>query len=266
MKTKLIFFDIDQTLHRKQTGYMPESAKTAIKRLREKKILTAIASGRSPAMYPSYLISMIKSGDFSATAAINGQYNCEFCGNSVKEISYYPLAADLIAKIRQYFQAREIPIAQVSNGEILSLNPEHSRIIEAMQGIGLPKLLEKESDLPFYQLLIYAEDAEIKQAEADLLFPNGYEIMRWHKYCVDFLHRNGAKSRGVLDICNYYGIAPDETMAFGDGHNDLEMIQTAGIGVAMQDGKAEILAAADYITGTVEEDGIYNALQYFGLL
>ena len=266
MKAKLIFFDIDQTLHRKQTGYMPESAKIAIKRLREKKILTAIASGRSPAMYPSYLISMIRDGDFSATAAINGQYNCEFERNSVKEISAYSIPQSLIGKITQYFQAREIPIAQVSNEKILSFEPAHSRIIEAMQGIGLPKLLAEKTEIPFYQLLIYAEEAEIKQAEMDLLFPDDYETMRWHKYCVDFLHRNGAKSRGVLDICNYYGIAPDETMAFGDGHNDLEMIKTAGIGVAMKDGKEEILAAADYITGTVEEDGIYNTLKYFGLL
>ena len=53
-------------------------------------------------------------------------------------------------------------------------------------------------------------------------------------------------------------------MAFGDGINDLEMLQAAGIGVAMGQGRDEIKAIADYVSDSVEKDGIVSALKAFG--
>ena len=55
-------------------------------------------------------------------------------------------------------------------------------------------------------------------------------------------------------------------MAFGDGINDLEMLQAAGVGVAMGQGREEIKAIADYVTDSVDRDGIVTALQAFGQL
>ena len=55
-------------------------------------------------------------------------------------------------------------------------------------------------------------------------------------------------------------------MAFGDGLNDVEMFKTVGYGVAMGDAVPELRALAQYQTGTVEEDGIYNALQHLGII
>ena len=55
-------------------------------------------------------------------------------------------------------------------------------------------------------------------------------------------------------------------MAFGDGENDLSMLVHAGIGVAMGTASGEVKAQADYVTGTVDKDGIVAALQHFGLV
>ena len=63
-----------------------------------------------------------------------------------------------------------------------------------------------------------------------------------------------------------YGLAADEVMAFGDGENDLSMIELAGTGVAMGNGEACVKAAADYVTADVHEDGVSRALRHFGLL
>ena len=57
-----------------------------------------------------------------------------------------------------------------------------------------------------------------------------------------------------------------QSMAFGDGENDLSMLVHAGIGVAMGTASGEVKAQADYVTGTVDEDGIVAALQHFGLI
>ena len=54
-------------------------------------------------------------------------------------------------------------------------------------------------------------------------------------------------------------------MAIGDGMNDLTMVQTAGIGVAMANAADEVLAAADYVTLSNDSDGVAAALRHFGI-
>ena len=55
-------------------------------------------------------------------------------------------------------------------------------------------------------------------------------------------------------------------MAFGDGGNDIPIIEYAGIGVAMGNATPDVKAAADYVTGSVDEDGIISALRHFGVI
>ena len=55
-------------------------------------------------------------------------------------------------------------------------------------------------------------------------------------------------------------------MAFGDGGNDISMLRHAGIGVAMGNAKEDVQAAANYVTNSVDEDGIANALKHFGII
>ena len=57
-----------------------------------------------------------------------------------------------------------------------------------------------------------------------------------------------------------------DTFAFGDSDNDLRMLQSAGTGVAMGNAKEEIKKAADFITDSADDDGIYNAFKKFGLI
>ena len=56
--------------------------------------------------------------------------------------------------------------------------------------------------------------------------------------------------------------APDT----GDGENDIDMLKSAGIGVAMGNAGDDVKAAADYVTDSVDANGIENALRHFGLL
>ena len=62
------------------------------------------------------------------------------------------------------------------------------------------------------------------------------------------------------------GITPEETIAFGDAENDLEMLQLAGIGVAMGNALPQVRACADMVTDTVENDGIAHALRRLKLI
>ena len=67
-------------------------------------------------------------------------------------------------------------------------------------------------------------------------------------------------------VLAHFNVTLEESMAFGDGENDLSMLVHAGIGVAMGTASGEVKAQADYVTGTVDEDGIVAALLHFGLI
>lgn len=73
------------------------------------------------------------------------------------------------------------------------------------------------------------------------------------------------KGMGLLQLGKLLGIKREEIMAFGDGNNDLKMLQTVGFGVAMANGAAEVKEAADYITLSNEEDGVAKAIEKFVL-
>ena len=89
---------------------------------------------------------------------------------------------------------------------------------------------------------------------------------RWHPKGIDLLPRDGGKGVGVRLTMERYGFAPEEVMAFGDGDNDMPMLEAAGLSVAMGNGDQAVKDMADYVTGTVEEDGVSQALRHFGLL
>ena len=89
---------------------------------------------------------------------------------------------------------------------------------------------------------------------------------RWHPEFTDITANGADKGKGILAIAQHEGLDPDHTIAFGDGGNDTSMIRQAGIGIAMGNAIDELKQQADYVTSTVDEDGILNALRHFGIV
>ena len=71
---------------------------------------------------------------------------------------------------------------------------------------------------------------------------------------------------GLGILADYYKIDISETLAFGDGGNDIPMLRKAGTGIAMGSASDEVKAAADYVTDTVDNHGIRNALIRLGII
>jgi hydroxymethylpyrimidine pyrophosphatase-like HAD family hydrolase len=78
--------------------------------------------------------------------------------------------------------------------------------------------------------------------------------------------RAGSKAETIMAVAKHEGIAAADTIAFGDALNDLEMIQDAGVGVAMGNASPQIKQVADLVTADNEHDGIYQALQQLDLI
>ena len=67
-------------------------------------------------------------------------------------------------------------------------------------------------------------------------------------------------------MVKYLGLQMDNVMAFGDQLNDLEMLSTVGVGVAMGNGHEKLKAIADHVAEPLEQDGIYRFLMKAGLI
>ena len=92
------------------------------------------------------------------------------------------------------------------------------------------------------------------------------EATRWNPLFADVVPKGSSKAIGIDKIIEHYGFSLDETMAFGDGGNDMEMLKHVGIGVAMGNAGDEVKDVADYVTDSVDDDGVWNALVHFGVI
>ena len=82
----------------------------------------------------------------------------------------------------------------------------------------------------------------------------------------DITAKGDTKQKGIDEIIRYFDIRLEDTMAFGDGGNDISMLRHAAIGVAMGQAEKDVKAAADYVTAPIDEDGISKAMKHFGII
>lgn len=95
---------------------------------------------------------------------------------------------------------------------------------------------------------------------------SGAKITAWWDRAVDIIPASSGKGMGIRKILEYYHLERSEAMAFGDGNNDIEMLEVVGIGVAMENASLQLKAIASDICGHVAQDGIYHYLTYQGII
>ena len=123
--------------------------------------------------------------------------------------------------------------------------------------------LEENNGKEVFQLIAFFQ--AVSEQEIMSVLPH-CEATRWNPLFADVVPKGSSKAIGIDHIIAHYGIALEETMAFGDGGNDIPMLRHAGIGVALGNASDEVKASADWVTTSVDEDGIMNALRHFGVI
>ena len=257
-KIKIVFFDIDDTLRNSKTGFIPTSIPTVFQQLREKGILTGIATGRGIfGVVPE--ICELKP-DFFVT--LNGAYIEDKKGNVIDSNK---IAKD---KVEIYIAwTKEVGIDYgLVGSHTAKLSTRTELISEAIDPIYPdldvdPDFYEKED---IYQMWTFEERGD------DLILPDTLastlRMVRWHEHSSDVVPISGSKAAGVAKVVEHLGLKPENVMVFGDGLNDLELFDYAGISIAMEVSHEKIKEKADYITKTLEEDGIFDALERFGMV
>ena len=255
---KAIFFDIDGTLVSFRTHRVSPGVIEALGKLREKGVKLFISTGRHPQML-SYIRSVFP---FDGWITLSGQY-C-YCGDRV--LHHSPMEPQAVAELVEATRDNAFSCIYLE-GEDIYLNCVNDLTRGFMDQLDLPmppvrdprRALEGE----LYQAIAFLD----RGSEALLLNRAPHlEVTRWHPNFLDVIPPGGGKNKGMDAILDHFQIPLEESMAFGDGENDLSMLRHAGIGVAMGTASDQVKAGADYVTGTVDEDGIVTALTRFDLL
>lgn len=256
---KAVFFDIDGTLVSFKTHKMPDSTKQALDRLRSSGVKIFIATGRQ-------LQSINNLGDqeFDGYITLNGGY-CLIGKDNVVYKRSIP-AEDIESLIRYQEQVENFPCALVEeDGLYQNYSDENVRELYGMLNFPMPPFrpLQENNGKEVFQLIAFFSEGQQDKIMSAL--PN-CEATRWNPLFADVVPKGSNKAIGIDKIIEHYGFSVEETMAFGDGGNDMEMLKHVGIGVAMGNAGDEVKDVADYVTDSVDDDGIWNALVHFGVI
>ncbi|WP_018664880.1 Cof-type HAD-IIB family hydrolase [Heyndrickxia acidiproducens] len=128
--------------------------------------------------------------------------------------------------------------------------------------------LEKQLDAylkegqPIHKILCMGQPGEISRLEEKLTdyFPN-LSIYKSKDTYLEMMDKTVSKSAAILNLMSQLGISRHEIMALGDNFNDRDMLEFAGIGVAMGNAPAQVKEKADEVTSTNDEDGVRHSLE-----
>ncbi|HGM1135855.1 TPA: HAD family hydrolase [Clostridioides difficile] len=245
---KIAFFDIDGTLLK--IGSKEPSKKTisALKQLQEKGILLCMATGRS---YPA--IPTFEGIDFDVLLTFNGSY----VRNKEHIIFKNPLDNEDKNKVIQNLKNMNRAIA-ISNEKIIIANGTDKDLEEYFAFGNEEVVVSEDFDIlcreNVYQIMCSCVKEEY---EYILHGTHNTQITAWWDKAVDIIPLNCGKGNAVSAVLEYYGFTKDESIAFGDGKNDIEMLEAVGMGIAMGNAKNEVKKRADFICQSVENEGVY---------
>lgn len=259
-RIRAAFFDVDGTLITVGGHRMPPGVAPALQALQRSGVQVFLCTGRHALEIEEE--NMLPGITVDGAVYMNGQL-CELRGQIVRET---PIPAGDLSALKQFLQKKNCSCIFLEKDRMYANCVDARMEVEqAKIGTAVPAVRDI-SDLEnrrIYQVIPFVNEEE----EEELLRQMPHcRTKRWGDAVVDLMSRSGGKENGIRALCAAIGITTEETIAFGDADNDLEMLQLAGIGVAMGNALPQVRACADMVTDTVENDGIAHALQKLKLI
>lgn len=225
--------------------------------MRKKGIKRIVATGRHMLELSMLPVSDI---DFDGYITLNGQ----LCLDAQKNvISSNPIIGLDKKNMIRLFNEKSIPIMLVEK-DAMYCNYISQSVVIAQQAIS--------TDIPdvgvytgneLYQAVVYLEKEKEDLVSSQL---SGCKITRWNDYAVDVISQLGGKASGIMEYLQLNHIRREESMAFGDGENDIEMLKFVQTGVAMGNADDLVKKQSDLVTDSIDNDGVEKALIQLGMI
>lgn len=276
MKKKIIFLDIDGTLTEPGCNEPPASAMQAIRRTQEKGNLVFLCTGRNYDM-----LSPLLSYGFDGVIASSGAYIR--CG---EEVIY------------------DCPMTDKEQETVMKLLKENGifRTVECLDGSytdeGFKEFLKKNAGVngnsellrwrrqiekslnirpmseyggqPIYKIVMMVLSEEQLSEPRRVLGDKFDFCIQEHDRSSfvngELIKKDYNKGTALKKVCAYYDVSVENSIAYGDSMNDLEMMEAAGLSVCMENGSGKLKELADDICPSVQDDGIYHSFEKYMLL
>lgn len=254
-----VFFDSDGTLTDDKAGIFEPTAKTiaALKKLEESGYITVLCTGRA-------LPYADTAKYFNAAILSSGSY--AICGEDV--VFDEPIEKELFSDMLKFMDGCGM-IYMLDNPKMCFCNDKSSAEFNGWADrFKISKDVFSDKDLPD------------KVHKIGAMFKNEEQAKRMRELfgeqvCVDFQHgilyadvyeRNLSKGDAVRKFIEYTGASRENTYAFGDGTNDVSMMNAVAHGTAMGIHSDALNAVCEFVTKTVADEGISFGLEHFGLI
>ena len=254
---KAIFFDIDGTLVSFKNHQIPKSTSDALYKLKEKGIKLFIATGRGKDG-----LDVLNDFPFDGYITLNGQY----CYTNNQIIYSNTIKKEDLQALLDYLKDHQVPCGFTEeNTKYFNYRDERVDAIHAIThnddhpAGDCSHVIDKS----IYQIMCFVDEKEEKEILSHM--PHCISA-RWHPTFCDISPIGGTKQLGIDKFLEYYGLDLKDTMAFGDGGNDKQMLQHVSLAIAMGNAGDELKSIADFVTKDVDDEGIAYALKHYGLI
>jgi len=262
-KIKLVAVDLDDTLLGPDLAVSARN-RQALWRARQQGVRVVPATGR---MFRSAQTIALRLGLRDPVIAYQGALVRWPAG---EEIAHLPLplalAREVLARVAP--AGFHVNVYVDDNLYVAELTEEAKRYAALsgvpVQAVGdLAAFLSRDPT----KVLVVAPETELDRLARDLA-PHWGDRLTMNKskpHFLEFSHREATKGRALARLAALFGLRREEVMAIGDGYNDLDMVEYAGIGVVMGNARPEVRARADWVTAANDADGVAEAVERFVL-
>lgn len=258
---KAVFFDIDGTLIDCLGGItdITPRVKKAIRGLQANGDYVFIATGRPYAFLNEALFNF----GFDGFVLTNGAYA------KVEEKCIYKecISKDFVKELVYNFE--KLNIQYILQGETYSyIKDEYKKLHSFYESFSIPKkYLEGNyniEEVDIYKIEMFCSDQKAKDYCISL-GNDDFDYVHNIDGSFELYSKRNTKASGILKVLDFLDISIENSYAFGDGKNDIEMLSTVGCGIAMGNADDCVKSYAKKITDTVQNDGVALGIEKFVL-
>lgn len=266
MPIRLVATDLDDTLLR-DDWTLSERVIQTIRKAREQGVQVTFATGRMPASTRPYVEQL---GLDVPIITYNGAMIQEALSGEVLYRKVIPVvtAREIVDwLLNQNVHLHVYRKDQVFVQKLNDWSKEYGRVTRVpVEETNLAKLLEHE-DEGIEKIILFGDSKELESWGVEIRekFTGRVHLTRSKPHFLELIHPEINKGVALLALAKRLGINQDEIMAIGDNLNDIEMIRSAGLGVAIGNARQEVKEAADVITTSNQEDGVAQAIEKYVL-
>lgn len=269
MAIKLIAIDIDGTLINSKREITPR-VKTALNAASEQGVYVVLCTGRPYPGVEGLLQELDLVNDHDYVVTYNGTLVQQT--GSKKALVRFSMTHDDLERVNDYATKYNVHYHAIDEEAIYVPTETVGKYsIHESELVGMPIIHQLYKDIPtdkeFVKIMFVDEPEVLEELIPNLSddFKSRYNIFRSAGFYLEVIHPEASKGKAVPHLADKLGLTRDEVMCLGDHENDRDMIEYAGLGVAMGNAIDSIKEIANFVTTTNDEDGVAVAVEKFVL-